>query len=159
MFEFKLTNIDKVIDAIGQKGQAITMQISRGMSEGMELFKAHVIKEQMSGRSSPNFGLNVRTGTLRRSWWVRQEGIGESFVVKMGTDVRYAAIHQFGYSGRIKVKRVSSLSKGARFSRPRMMVMPKRLYVLESFYKWGKGTEFMNKAVSKRLSKFIKSRW
>lgn len=148
MLEITFSNIDKVIEALNAKGEAILSQISRGMTEGMEIFKGHVIKEQMSGRQSASFGLNRVTGTLARSWWVREEGSGENFLTRMGTEVKYAAVHQYGWKGPTKRKDGSP---------GRMRITPKRLYVLESFYKWGKGTQFMTAAVSKRLSRYIKT--
>jgi len=59
----------------------------------LELAK-HIKRDKLSGQV-----LNVRTGRLRRSIHTVVQSDATSIIGKVGTDVVYAAYHEFGFSG------------------------------------------------------------
>jgi phage gpG-like protein len=58
-----------------------------------------VVKDRLSGQV-----LHVRTGTLRRSIYQKVEKSGTSVVGIVGTNVKYAAAHEYGFDGTVTVK-------------------------------------------------------
>ena len=135
MLEFTISNIDKVIELFQAQSAGVVDMMRKGVLQGMEYFSGDFIKTQLSGRKSSDFGLRVRTGTLRNSWTVRGQGEGiEDFSAKLSTWVKYAAIHQYsGYTG-----------KGHK------AFIPKRIYLIEAFA--NDGYTFITKAMTKQLS-------
>lgn len=106
------SNIDQIIANLKKKDRRAMQSAERGMVRGMEFFSGKIIREQMGGRP----GLNVQTGTLRKSWVILEKQKGAEFVVTLGTRTKYARVHQYGYPpGNI----------------------PKRLHILEDFKKSG----------------------
>lgn len=61
--------------------------------------------------------LNVRTGRLRRSITQRVESSADEISGIVGTNVDYAAIHEYGFKGAVSVKQHLRLVKQA-FGRP-----------------------------------------
>ena len=93
----------KVVAALKDFKKEIRRKLQTAMTNGMREFKGEVQTQQYTGRP----GLNVQTGTLRRSWRVWRIGsiASGNFVVKMVTNVKYARIHDksrtgTGYTGR-----------------------------------------------------------
>jgi phage gpG-like protein len=72
----------------------------------------------MTGRRG-NIYLNVDTGNLRRSWFSRTTIGTDGITTRAFTNVRYAAVHQYG----------------AKFTTPsgRQVRIPKRLFITEEF--------------------------
>jgi phage gpG-like protein len=141
MLEFIFTNIDEVIEKLREESVEVIERIKKGMAQGMEYFSGQFIKEQLSGRKRPDYGLNRPTGTLARSWLVRWKGYGvNDFSVTLSTYTKYAAIHQYG----------------GKAGKNKSVTIPKRLYLIEDFQK--RGFEFIEKAVSKNLSSLVKGR-
>ena len=139
MITFTFTNVEEVIQHLQAGANIIVEKLMKSMTEGMEYFSGNFIKTQLSGRKEADFGLKVRTGTLRNSWTVRGEGTGmEDYSVRLATWVKYARIHQYG---------------GAT-GKNHKAIIPKRLYLLESFR--AEGFSFIQKAVDKNLAKLIK---
>lgn len=122
------------------------------------LFIAETVKTQMSGRVSPNYGLNVQHGQLRRSWYPLTEITGHDVSARIQTDSKYARIHQYGgivkHPARERLLTFRRTRKGVKFAKNRQVTkagrvskvfhkvvragsyeikIPKRLYVLESF--------------------------
>lgn len=120
-------------------------------------FIGKIQREQMSGRNG-NIHLNVQTGNLRRSWFPKTTIESGGIITRATTNVKYAAIHQYG--GVIhRQARQSVLSfhgKRGRFVSPSKksfsakpsgqrqqkvhigshdIHMPKRLFILEDFAK------------------------
>ncbi len=60
---------------------------------------AKIKAEKLSGRP-----LKVRTGTLRRSISYRLSDTGTSMTSYIGTNVDYAAAHEFGFNGTVTVR-------------------------------------------------------
>lgn len=130
-FKFK-GNFNEVRASLKRKNGIIRARLTQGMLFGIRLFEAKIVKEQMSGRKSPGFGLNVITGTLRRSWIVTQMDIITDFIVTLGTTTIYARTHQFG-----DIKRN----------------IPKRLHVLEDFKV--SGSSLIRESMLDRLKKSL----
>jgi len=55
--------------------------------------------EKLSGQV-----LNVRTGTLRRSISYQIQQTGTDTIAKIGTNVKYAAAHEYGFNGTASVR-------------------------------------------------------
>ena len=72
--------------------------------------QAHVITNKLTGQV-----LHVRTGTLRRSINMRVDEDGSKIVGAVGTNVRYGAFWEFGFSGvetvRAHLRRVADGSR------------------------------------------------
>lgn len=109
VFEFKVEGVEELKRAIDKIGAELYVRLIRAMKRGMHLWQTELIKEQMSGRVFPLFGLNRKTGNLARSWRVVQN---KTDSVISGTTTSYAKTHQFGDDRKH---------------------IPKRLYVIEDF--------------------------
>jgi phage gpG-like protein len=89
-------SIDKAnaIKGMQAKYKKVLAAARKGMIKGFELFKAKIIREQMSGRSSSSLG--KISGFLARSWYIKSWYVGSDSRVKLATEAKYSAIHQFG---------------------------------------------------------------
>ena len=115
MITFKL-DIEKLKKALQEESQRLLSSIKTGMYKSMRFFEADIIKQQMSGRRSPGFGLKRQSGTLARSWYIQIKDTTSDYIISLATSVKYAAVHQYGYPQRN---------------------IPKRLYILEQWDKTG----------------------
>lgn len=75
--------------------------------------------------------LHVRTGTLRRSINQRIEETSTGVFAKVGTNVRYAAIHEYGFDGRVDVRSHTRLGMPVR-AHVRQVHMPKRSFLVST---------------------------
>lgn len=64
-----------------------------GLKKSSEIVRSHVVKNKLSGQV-----LNVKTNRLRNSimWKVNRQDIS----AKVATNVKYAAVHEYGYPPR-----------------------------------------------------------
>lgn len=69
---------------------------------------AHVKSKKLSGQV-----LNVRTGRLRRSITAKFSESGAKFTSVVGTAVKYARIHEYGFKGEVNVREHSRLQTKA----------------------------------------------
>lgn len=147
-------NIPAVLQKIMERiGSPLAQELNRETL----YFIGRIQNEQMSGRHG-NIGLNVDTGNLRRSWFMKTSRESGGFVTSAYTSVKYAAIHQYGGTVHIPA-RESVLSFGGRrgrFVSPSKKAfingakgqrqqkvhirghdihIPKRLFVIEAFEK------------------------
>lgn len=80
--------------------------------------------------------LHVRTGTLRRSINQRVEQTEQGTYATVGTNVRYAAIHEFGFTGAQNVREhVRKLKTGGVAhvrGHVRKVVMPRRSFLMST---------------------------
>lgn len=75
--------------------------------------QAYVKASKLSGQV-----LHVRTGTLRRSINRRVVSTPSSVIGYVGTNVKYAAVHEYGFHGIVSVKtHVRKLKAGSKFSK------------------------------------------
>lgn len=86
---------------------------------------AYIKKDKLSDQV-----LRVRTGRLRRSITARFEGKGTgTFTAIVGTNVRYARIHEYGFEGTVNVKehkvkefkRLQTMAFGKLMKEPKMV--------------------------------------
>jgi phage gpG-like protein len=77
--------------------------------------------------------LNVRTGRLRRSITQRVEEEGGSVVGYVGTNVKYARAHEFGFTGNVTVREHLRRTKGGKEAtvraHSRNMHLPERSFL------------------------------
>jgi phage gpG-like protein len=73
--------------------------------------------------------LHVRTGTLRRSINQQIEETGTGIFAKVGTNVKYAAIHEYGFDGAETVRAHTRLGHPVR-AHVREVHMPKRSFLV-----------------------------
>ena len=86
---------------------------------------AAITRERFTGKGPfpvPEHRLGVRSGNLRRQiYWTRPVYTEDSVTATIGTPVSYAGVHEFGFSGSVKVRehqRVRLFSdKGRRLTR------------------------------------------
>jgi phage gpG-like protein len=119
--------------------------------------------------------LRVRTGRLRRSITAKFEGEGTgSITARIGTNVKYARIHEFGFNGKVRVPehnvkefmRMQSIAFGKLMKQPRrvtvkahvvkafskQMNMPKRAFMIPSLNEnTGRITTNIRKALAEGL--------
>lgn len=75
--------------------------LKRAMTRAAILLQRYVKQNKLSGRP----GLNVQTGTLRRSIaYTVEEPQRGTIVATVGTNVKYAGVHEFGFKGVVSVR-------------------------------------------------------
>lgn len=87
-------------------------EIQKGIGRIVLKLLTRVKAQKLSGQA-----LNVRTGRLRRSITQRVEASANEISGIVGTNVDYAAIHEYGFKGPVTVKQHLRLVKQA-FGRP-----------------------------------------
>lgn len=87
-------------------------EIQKGIGRIVLKLLVRVKSQKLSGQA-----LNVRTGRLRRSITQRIESSASEISGIVGTNVDYAAIHEYGFKGAVTVKQHLRLVKQA-FGRP-----------------------------------------
>lgn len=123
--------------------------LKSGMVQGMRRYERHIIVNMLSGRKQPNYGLNVRTGQLRRSWRMYTQQMTNDVVVGLATSAIYARIHQYGGTvqnpggqpyfigkdGKAVFVSKDILGPNTHFklTKPHPIKIPKRLYIYEEF--------------------------
>lgn len=87
-------------------------EIQKGIGRIALKLLTRVKAQKLTGQA-----LNVRTGRLRRSITQRIEASADEISGIVGTNVDYAAIHEYGFKGAVSVKQHLRLVKEA-FGRP-----------------------------------------
>src|SRR3989337_1694976 len=102
---------EKLERFIRGKSKAFFTAAKKRIADASWAFIRFITLDQLSGRTSALYGLNVITGTLRRSFKAKLVGDAEvgDIVTKIFSTARYAKYHQTGTSR-----------------------LPKRLYIFES---------------------------
>ncbi len=106
------------------QGIATALDVENGLTVG------HIVEARMTGTGPfpvEEGKLGVRTGRLRQS--VRPSPariVGSAVLSSIGTNVEYAAIHEFGGTIVPKNKQALKFSVGGRFVTVTKVVMPKR---------------------------------
>lgn len=154
----ELKGVETSLYAMAAKSRELMAAAELGLRKGMEQFKTEVIRDQMTGRRYADFGLNVKTGTLRRSWRIAPRAEGTDYIVKLANDSKYARIHQYGGTikhpggtpywmrpeagmwiftplslGKLAAGGYGRLETRIKFTKPHDIRMPKRLHVMEEF--------------------------
>lgn len=92
----------------GLKPDVLRRAIARGMNRGTLVIAGKIQTQRLSGKGPfpvAQHKLGVKTGTLRKS--VRPtlaQTRGDEVVTSIGSAVRYAAVHEFGFTGTVPVK-------------------------------------------------------
>lgn len=93
----------------GLKPAVMGRAIARGMQRGGLLIAGRIQAQRLSGKGpfpAAQKKLGVRTGRLRQSVRATHPQIkGNEVTISIGSNVRYAAAHEFGFSGTVAVKR------------------------------------------------------
>lgn len=101
----------------GLKPDVMISAVRRGMTRAGQLVAGQIIRTRLTGKGPFPIAahqLGVRSGRLRKS--VRStpaEVSGSDVTVQIGSAVRYAAAHEFGFTGPVKVKAHSRTVKKA----------------------------------------------
>lgn len=73
--------------------------LTKRMARVVIKLQAHVVKNKLSGQV-----LKVRTGTLRRSVHENVEVTSNNITGMVGTNMEYAAYHEYGFEGTVNVR-------------------------------------------------------
>lgn len=102
----------EVIADLRRFNAAARGEIQKGIGRIVLKLLTRVKAQKLSGQA-----LNVRTGRLRRSITQRVESSAEEISGIVGTNVDYAAVHEYGFKGVVTIKQHLRLVKQA-FGRP-----------------------------------------
>ena len=156
MIEYK-TNLVNVLKDFDKLDFEMKAALKQGLNLGMMRFMGHIQLQQMTGRKSPGFGLNVRTGHLRGSWYTKIiNDSGNEYGVILSTRSKYAAIHQFGGIVKAKNKPFLHFKIGKGWVRTKSVTIPKRLYIYEAFKQEGMTT--LRRAMFQSIGKLSRIR-
>jgi phage gpG-like protein len=82
--------------------------IKRGMTVAMPLITGKIVNERLKGQGPfpvSDHKLGVKSGRLYRSVrWTLPEISGQTVLGSIGTNVKYAGAHEFGFSGSVQVR-------------------------------------------------------
>lgn len=96
------------IERIRQFPKRVMPAIKRAMTTALPLITGKIIAERLTGQGPfppAQKKLGVKTGLLRKSLrWTRPEISGDTVTGSIGTNVKYAGVHEFGFSGTVKVR-------------------------------------------------------
>lgn len=99
MIRGEVTGDREVVLGLQRVEEAARGEIRAGIGRITLKLLTQVKSLKLSGQA-----LNVRTGRLRRSITQRIEDSGPDISGIVGTNVEYAAIHEFGFKGNVSVK-------------------------------------------------------
>lgn len=130
MIEAKMT--DDGLEPLIQKvsGPARERALLRGMDRGTKMIEGMVLKQRLTGKGPfpvSQHRLGVKTGRLRqglRSTRARVDG--GDIVTSIGNNVRYARVHEFGFSGKVAVpahQRTIRMAWGKRLQAPKSIAV------------------------------------
>lgn len=91
MFDIEKRGFEQLELKLTRMSDRIRAELEKAMLRSMINLSGHVKQNKLSGQV-----LNVRTGTLRRSVTHKVTGSKSGVVGIVGTNVKYAAIHEFG---------------------------------------------------------------
>jgi len=77
--------------------------VKSGMNQSINLLQGWIQRERLSGPRPAYLG--VITDRLRSSISAsKAEKVGDAYIAKVGTNVEYAAVHEFGYDEDVQVR-------------------------------------------------------
>lgn len=148
MITVEISGDSQIIAKLESFTPRLQVNLVKKMRLAMIYLAGYVKSEKLSGQV-----LNVRTGTLRRSITQQVTDEAESITGIVGANIKYAAIHEYGFQGTEQVKehiRHSSTGKAAvvrAFSR--RVNMPERSFLRSSLTDTtDKITEYLQQAVT-----------
>lgn len=113
----KVEGSARVISRLSDKRNASVVAIERVVKSSAIGLMAYVKQNKLSGQV-----LRVRTGTLRRSITSRTEVVGNEIRGYVGTNLKYARVHEYGFKGGVPVRahqRMMTVAFGKRVKNPR----------------------------------------
>lgn len=99
MIEVTVPNAEQLRQDLGITRARLLADIKREITRVAVDVTAHVKDQKLSGQA-----LKVQTGRLRRSINYRVTESGTGVEARVGTNVEYARIHEFGFKGTVNVK-------------------------------------------------------
>lgn len=100
MIKGELLNGNRAAKNLKDKGSTLQTNLTKSIARLVLVLMVKVKGSKLSGQV-----LNVRTGRLRRSINQRVEGINTPVVAGyVGTNVKYARPHEYGFEGSVNVK-------------------------------------------------------
>ena len=123
MIEFALPDIGKLDADLKIAGSKVLRAVNNELRRTAIDLTAQVKGGKLSGQV-----LNVRSGRLRRSINYRVTESATGTEVKVGTNVEYARVHEYGFAGRVSVKEHMRAGKRVRAHTKNMRV-PERSFL------------------------------
>ena len=107
-------NITRIIAAWKKRPASMITAMEQGLQAGLRQFeRQRMIKEQLSGRKSDSYGLNVGTGNARNALNVKMYRMGTDSVgvITVGGRAWYLKVHQhYNFDGYIKPRNATLLA-------------------------------------------------
>jgi hypothetical protein len=131
-----MINVREVLAKLDDRAKTLLLSMQKGMREGMRQFESYIVKNQLSGRKSPNFGLNRVSGNAASRWAIEEKGEGVDYTVSLSSPAWYLQTHQHHkFNGWIypRTKKYLSFKVGKQYRRASKVYIPKRLFIYESF--------------------------
>lgn len=101
-------NFKQIADEWKKKPQKFEAALANGLREGLRKYESHIVKEQLSGRKSPDYGLKRQSGTAANSTDVTMSYDGEDVVGRLtiGKNAWYLKLHEhYQFDGYATVKK------------------------------------------------------
>ena len=148
-----------ILDMLAKAPASIMHVLVKACAAGSQLLLGRAVKERFTGKGPfpvSQRRLGVVTGLLRRSIThsVPEAGGSGEVVVKMGSNVRYFAVHEFGFAGSVRVR---SHQRRGRFVKEhsRRMKIPAREPLQTAIREHG--ARMYSKAIANGLKKLIEA--
>lgn len=110
----------------GLKPDVMVGAVRRGMDRGTQLVTDRIRRTRLTGQGPfavADHRLGVKSGRLRKSLqWTKGVVSGLAVTTAIGAVVKYAAAHEFGFSGKVPVKahqRTATKAFGVKLSEPK----------------------------------------
>jgi len=157
-FDIK-SNASKIAEKLREKNTSLSSVLFTGMVTGMRSFERKMIKEQFTGRP----GLRRVSGTAANSWHITKKyaGYNSSVILSNRPTAWYIVVHQHakGFNGIIRPKTPNGKLRfkiNNNWVTASQVKIPKRLFIPESFIKYGAG--MMHDSMKRKLRSFIKDK-
>lgn len=99
MIKVELLNADNLIKRFSNLKQRVQQEAVKSITRLCIEAVAKIKTQKLSGQK-----LKVKTGRLRRSISYKVEQNGDILTGKIGTAVKYAAVHEYGFNGTVSVR-------------------------------------------------------
>jgi phage gpG-like protein len=90
---------ERAVERFERMPQRLRDELRIGVGRAVLLVQRETKEDKLSGQV-----LNVRTGRLRRSINTRVDDSADRVVGTVGTNVEYAAAHEYGFAGTVSVR-------------------------------------------------------
>jgi phage gpG-like protein len=141
-----VSGVERAKAALGAVAGNVQKSLVAAMSRATIDLARYVKEQKLTGQV-----LNVRTGRLRRSITPKVEEKDDEIVGTVGTNVRYARTHEFGFKGVVQVKAHERKIKGKPImvrAHARNMDIPARPFLNPSLQeRWPTYKDWLGKAV------------